>query len=378
MSGVDAEAECVPNKLQQKAKPGRKKKVQDAGAPATDPISTANGEAPQQPVAEKKAPAKRAKKPPPEPAPMYHPGLRPAPLAGGEAGPKLLSWNVAGIRAVLKKDAEAIRRLLSEEGASVLCLQETKLQASHVADVQAAMGLPPGWHASWACSQDKLGYSGVATLTAEAPLSVVVGLGASQHDAEGRIITTELEDMYVVNVYVPNAGDGLRRLDYRVGEWDTALSAHVVALQAHKPVVVTGDLNVAREEIDIHNPKGNLRSAGFTQEERDSFARHLLGTSTPPAGTDSGEGPQGGSVGASSAAAAGMVDTFRRQHPGVVGYTYWTHKFNCREKNKGWRLDYFLVSEALWPRVHDSYPLQHVKGSDHCPIGLALRRVAAQ
>lgn len=275
--------------------------------------------------------------------------MRPPPLAAGQAF-KVLSWNVAGLRALLKKDPQAISRLVEEEQPDVLCLQEHKLQTDHCGAVTEQLGLK-GWHAAWNCSTDKKGYSGVAVLSRAAPLSVAKGLDVRDHDGEGRLIAAEYERCYVVNTYVPNSGDGLKRLDYRVGSWDPALAAFIKQLEQNKPVVLTGDLNCAPQEIDIHDPKRNLRSAGFTQEERDSFARLLLGE-------------------------CGLVDAFRRRHPGVVGYTYWSFRSNARASNKGWRLDFFLVSSALAEggRLHDAYHLPAVAGSDHCPVGLVLKK----
>lgn len=367
-----------------------------------------------------------------------------------------------GLRALLQKDAGALTRLVAAEQPDVLCLQETKLQAEHVSDAEASSKLlasagGPFSQAHFNCSTAKKGYSGVAVFCRSPALSVAKGIGAPEHDDEGRVLTVELPDLFVVNVYVPNSGEGLKRLEYRTGSWDVAFAAYircvwrpgirawthsvdillnffcmmvsvvfslrlqfmilhlllrpvgapsvavfptsscaapehgshplcvqsyvstryltlcpvviarhvavvvavvlivvsVVAhylsrgLEAKKPVIVTGDLNCAHTEIDIHNPKGNLRSAGFTQEERDSFSAQIIG--------------------------AGYVDTFRRQHPGVVGYTYYSYRFNARANNKGWRLDYCLASAALEPRLHDAFILPTVTGSDHVPLGLVLK-----
>eukprot|EP00803_Ostreobium_quekettii_P001739 evm.model.scf_239.4 EVM.evm.TU.scf_239.4 scf_239:92113-94459(+) len=205
--------------------------------------------------------------------------------------------------------------LLAAEKADILCLQETKVQDVHTAAIEA--GLPNGWHAHWNCSTTKKGYSGTAVFSRQAPLSVTKGIGVEEHDGEGRVITAELEDLYVVNAYVPNSGAKLERLEYRVTSWDTQFSAYLKGLEARKPVILTGDLNCAHQEIDIHSPKTNLRSAGFTVEERTSFTKNFIDN--------------------------GFVDTFRRQYPDVVGYTYWSYKRKARENNKGWRLDYFLV-----------------------------------
>ncbi|XVE90857.1 hypothetical protein DITRI_Ditri20bG0109900 [Diplodiscus trichospermus] len=199
----------------------------------------------------------------------------------------------------------------------------------------------------WTCSNSKLGYSGTAIISRIKPLSVRYGIGISDHDSEGRAITAEFDSFYLLSVYVPNSGDGLRRLTYRITEWDPSLSNYIKELEKSKPVILTGDLNCAHEEIDIYNPAGNKRSAGFTIEERKSFGTNFL--------------------------SKGLVDTFRKQHQGVVGYTYWGYRHGGRKTNKGWRLDYFLVSEAIADNVHDSYILPDVMGSDHCPIGLILK-----
>ncbi|KAL4436574.1 hypothetical protein ABPG75_003713 [Micractinium tetrahymenae] len=300
--------------------------------------------------------AKRAPAKPKAPAgPAWEPSMRPPPL-GEDA--RILSWNVAGLRALLKKVKEAAEgkreehiphplALAEQERADVLCLQEIKLQDEHCSDALKELRLPDGWHATWNCSQNKKGYSGTAILSREEPLSVSCGIGMEDHDGEGRVVTAEFPDFFLVNCYVPNSGEGLKRLDYRVNQWDKEFAAYLKGLEARKPVVLTGDLNVAPTELDIHNPKGNLKSAGFTPEERASFQANLLG--------------------------AGFVDCFRAQYPGAVAYTYWGYRFNARANNKGWRLDHFLVSSALAPRVHDCYHLPHVMGSDHCPLGLVLK-----
>ncbi|PRW45261.1 apurinic endonuclease-redox [Chlorella sorokiniana] len=284
--------------------------------------------------------------------------MRPPPLAGDAKACRILSWNVAGLRALLKKVKEAqegrleqnvpsLPALVEAEKADVLCLQEIKLQADHCEGVLAELGLP-GWHVTWNCSKDKKGYSGTAILSKDSPLSVSCGIGDPDHDGEGRVVTAEFDQFFLVNTYVPNSGEGLKRLDYRVQQWDKEFAAYLQGLQQRKPVVLTGDLNVAPTDIDIHNPKGNLKSAGFTPEERASFADNLL-------------------------AGCGLVDTFRAQHPEAVGYTYWSYRFNARANNRGWRLDHFLVSQALHERVHDCYLLPGVMGSDHCPLGLVLK-----
>ena len=266
----------------------------------------------------------------------------------------IVSWNVAGLRAFLKKAPEDLETLVREESPDVFCIQEHKLQeGKHGEDARAALHeyFPECGHGYWNFSTVKKGYSGTAILSKKEPLRVTYGLTHEDHsenDEEGRIITAEFDSFYVVNTYVPNSGAGLKRLDYRVQEWDVALSRHVKALEERegKPVVLVGDMNCAAEEIDIHSPKTNLRSAGFTIEERESFAERYLKN--------------------------GLTDAFRTLHPGIVGYTYWGYRFNLRAKNKGWRLDYFLLSDALMNRVHDCYHLPSFMGSDHAPLGISV------
>lgn len=272
--------------------------------------------------------------------------MRPPPLGGDIKHVKLMSWNVNGLRALLKLESFSALELAQREDFDVLCLQETKLQEKDVEAIK--QGLLEGYDNSfWTCSVSKLGYSGTAIISRIPPLSVRYGLGISDHDSEGRLVTTEFDSFYLISGYVPNSGDGLRRLSYRITEWDPSLSNYVKELEKSKPVVLTGDLNCAHEEIDIYNPAGNKRSAGFTIEERKSFEENFLNK--------------------------GFVDTFRKHHPNVVGYTYWGFRHGGRKTNKGWRLDYFLVSESIANNVHDSYILPDVKGSDHCPIGLVLK-----
>ncbi|WJX11120.1 hypothetical protein P8452_01767 [Trifolium repens] len=272
--------------------------------------------------------------------------MRPPPLSRDTKFVKLLSWNVNGLRALLKLEGFSALQLAQREDFDVLCLQETKLQEKDTEEIKQR--LLDGYENSfWTCSVSKLGYSGTAIISRIKPLSVRYGLGISDHDSEGRLVTVEFDTFYLVTGYVPNSGDGLKRLSYRVTEWDPALSNYLKDLEKSKPVVLTGDLNCAHEEIDIYNPAGNKRSAGFTDEERKSFETNFL--------------------------SKGFVDTFRRQHPGVVGYTYWGYRHGGRKHNRGWRLDYFLVSESIADKVHDSYILPDVVGSDHCPIGLVMK-----
>ncbi|XP_004516362.1 DNA-(apurinic or apyrimidinic site) endonuclease, chloroplastic isoform X2 [Cicer arietinum] len=272
--------------------------------------------------------------------------MRPLPLSQDTKSVKLLSWNVNGLRALLKLEGFSALQLAEREDFDVLCLQETKIQEKDIEEIKKR--LIDGYENSfWTCSVSKLGYSGTAIISRIKPLSVKYGLGISDHDSEGRLVTAEFDTFYLITGYVPNSGDGLRRLSYRVDEWDPALSNYLKELEKSKPVVLTGDLNCAHEEIDIYNPAGNKRSAGFTDEERKSFETNFL--------------------------SRGFVDTFRKQHPGVVGYTYWGYRHGGRKNNRGWRLDYFLVSESIVDKVHDSYILPDVVGSDHCPIGLVMK-----
>ncbi|KAH0933013.1 hypothetical protein HID58_010130 [Brassica napus] len=274
--------------------------------------------------------------------------MRPPPLPEGTKSVKIMTWNVNGLRALLKLESFSALQLAQRENFDVLCLQETKIQVKDVEEVKKA--LSDGYdHSFWSCSVSKLGYSGTAIISRIKPLSVRYGTGlsGSDHDIEGRIVTTEFDSLYLISTYVPNSGDGLKRLSYRIEEWDRTLSKYIKELEKTKPVVLTGDLNCAHEEIDIYNPAGNKRSAGFTIEERQSFRENFLDK--------------------------GLVDTFRKQHPGVVGYTYWGYRHGTRKTNKGWRLDYFLVSESIAANVHDSYILPDINGSDHCPIGLILK-----
>lgn len=277
----------------------------------------------------------------------YNPrAMRPPPLTRDTNFVKLISWNVNGLRALLKLEASSALQLSKREDFDVLCLQETKIQEKDVENIKRC--LLDGYENSfWTCSVSKLGYSGTAIISRIKPLTVKYGLGISDHDSEGRLVTVEFDSFYLLCGYVPNSGDGLKRLSYRVTQWDPALSNYMKELEKSKPVILTGDLNCAHEEIDIHDPAGNKRSAGFTEEERQSFGTNFL--------------------------SKGFVDTFRRQHPGVVGYTYWGYRHGGRKTNKGWRLDYFLVSESIADKAHDSYILSDVGGSDHCPIGLILK-----
>lgn len=247
---------------------------------------------------------------------------------------RLISWNVNGLRACVGKGFEDIFRELD---ADFFCLQETKMQAGQL-DLQF-----DGYHSFWNYA-DKKGYSGTAIYTRHEPLSVAYGIGIDEHDHEGRVITLELPQFYLVTVYTPNSQDELRRLDYRM-QWERDFQDYLLKLNARKPVVVCGDMNVAHEEIDLKNPKTNRRNAGFTDEEREAMTRLL----------DSG-----------------FVDTFRRLHPDEVTYSWWSYRFRAREKNTGWRIDYFLVSESLVPQVAEAKIHTQIMGSDHCPVEVDL------
>lgn len=247
---------------------------------------------------------------------------------------RLISWNVNGLRACVGKGFEDIFRELD---ADFFCLQETKMQAGQL-DLQF-----DGYHSFWNYA-DKKGYSGTAIYTRHEPLSVAYGIGIDEHDHEGRVITLEMLQFYLVTVYTPNSQDELRRLDYRM-QWERDFQDYLLRLNARKPVIVCGDMNVAHEEIDLKNPKTNRRNAGFTDEEREAMTRLL----------DSG-----------------FVDTFRRLHPDEVTYSWWSYRFRAREKNTGWRIDYFLVSESLAPRVAEAKIHTQIMGSDHCPVEVDL------
>ena len=248
---------------------------------------------------------------------------------------KLISWNVNGLRACVGK---GFYESLAALDADVVCLQETKLQAGQI-DL-ALEDYETYWNYA-----DKKGYSGTAIFTRRHPLSVTYGLGIDLHDHEGRIITAEYENFYLVTAYVPNSQDGLRRLDYRQ-QWDKDLRAYLKGLETKKPVVLCGDLNVAHREIDLKNPKSNRKNAGFTDEEREGFQQLLD---------------------------AGFVDTFRHFYPDQTDiYSWWSYRFRAREKNAGWRIDYFVVSEALRPQLVSAAIHTDIYGSDHCPVEVVI------
>ena len=249
---------------------------------------------------------------------------------------RFISWNVNGLRACLKKGFEDAFWGLD---ADFFCLQETKLQPG-----QVELELP-GYEQFW-CSADKKGYSGTAIFAKEAPLSVQYNLGIDEHDHEGRVITLEYPEFYLVCVYTPNAQDGLKRIDYRMA-WDDAFRDHVSALDQKKPVIICGDMNVAHNEIDLKNPGPNRGNAGFSDEERGKFTELLD---------------------------AGFTDTFRALYPDMTGaYSWWSYRFNARANNAGWRIDYFLVSDRLRAQIGKAYICPEIFGSDHCPVGLDLQ-----
>ena len=252
---------------------------------------------------------------------------------------KLISWNVNGLRACLNK---GFLDFFQREAPDVLCLQETKLQPH-----QIELDLP-GYHQYWN-SAEKKGYSGTALFTKMEPLAVTYGIGIPEHDTEGRVITAEYEDFYLVCCYTPNAQRGLTRLDYRM-VWEDAFRAYLKELDGKKPVILCGDLNVAHQEIDLKNFKTNRGNAGFTDEERGKMTELLD---------------------------AGFVDSFRSLYPDVTGaYSWWSYMYHARENNAGWRIDYFICSQRLKDRIADSKILADVMGSDHCPVELDLREEA--
>ena len=248
---------------------------------------------------------------------------------------KFISWNVNGLRACCEK---GFRESFKALNADFFCLQETKMQAGQL-DIEF------DGYKSWWNYADKKGYSGTAVFSRHEPLSVSYGMGIDEHDHEGRVITLEMPGFYLVNVYTPNSQDGLARLDYRM-TWEDDFRNYLLGLEKSKPVIVCGDLNVAHKEIDLKNPKTNRRNAGFTDEERGKFTE-LLGS--------------------------GFIDTFRHFYPDATGiYSWWSYRFRSREKNAGWRIDYFLVSEGLRNRLAGAGIHNEIFGSDHCPVELDI------
>ena len=248
---------------------------------------------------------------------------------------KLISWNVNGLRAVAGKGFADIFRDLD---ADFFCLQETKLQEGQL-DI-AFDGYTSDWNYA-----EKKGYSGTAIFTRHTPLSVSYGIGIADHDLEGRVITLEMQDFYLVTVYTPNSQDGLKRLDYRMN-WEDDFRNYLLRLDQTKPVIVCGDLNVAHQEIDLRNPKTNRKNPGFTDQEREKFTALL----------DSG-----------------FIDTFRHLHPDTTdAYSWWSYRFQARAKNAGWRIDYFVTSQRLAQNINDASILSDIMGSDHCPVQLII------
>ena len=250
---------------------------------------------------------------------------------------KLVSWNVNGLRAIVSKGL--FQEFMEKENPDIICLQETKLQQG-----QIKMDLE-GYEEYWNYA-DRRGYSGTAIFTKEKPISVTNGLGIDEHDHEGRVITAEFEDYYLVTVYVPNAKEDLSRLEYRQ-HWEDDFLSYIKKLEEKKPVIYCGDLNVAHREIDLKNPKSNKGHAGFTDEEREKLDVVL---------------------------SSDLVDTYRHFYPDKEGaYSWWSYRFHAREKNAGWRIDYFIASKALMPRIEDALIYADAYGSDHCPVGIIIK-----
>ena len=247
---------------------------------------------------------------------------------------KFISWNVNGLRACVGNDFSQSFESLN---ADFFCLQETKMQAGQL-ELQF-----PGYTSYWNYAEKK-GYSGTAIYTRKEPLAVTYGIGIDEHDHEGRVITLEYDKFFLVTVYTPNSQEELRRLDYRM-TWEDAFQAYLHQLDAKKPVIVCGDMNVAHQEIDLKNPKTNRRSAGFTDEERSKMTQLLNN---------------------------GFTDTFRTLHPEQITYSYWSYRFRAREKNAGWRIDYFLISDRLRPQLKGASIHTEIYGSDHCPVELDI------
>lgn len=252
---------------------------------------------------------------------------------------KLISWNVNGLRAIVNK---GFKEFFKEIDADIFCIQETKMQEAQLDE--NILEIFEGYNAYWN-SAEKKGYSGTAIFTKQKPLNVTYGIGKEEHDKEGRVITLEFEKFYMVNIYTPNSKRELERLDYRQ-LWEDEIRAYLLKLKENKSVVMCGDLNVAHTEIDLKNPKTNRKNAGFTDEERAKMTELLN---------------------------AGFVDTYRYKYPEVEGkYSWWSYMFHAREKNAGWRIDYFIVSENLKDKIEDAKILDDIYGSDHCPVELDL------
>lgn len=258
---------------------------------------------------------------------------------------KIIAWNVNGLRSIIKK--KVLSELIEKEKPNIICLGETKISCPFL-DVQEQLkkNIKGYKYRYWGPCLSKGGYSGTTILSKKKPINVFYGMNISELDQEGRMITLEFKDYYLVHVYTPNSGRALKRLKYRIENWDISFRKYIINLNKNKPTIVCGDLNVAHKEIDIHNPKGNLKNSGFTKEERDSFTKLL--------------------------SKANLVDTYRKLNPVKEEYSFWTYMHNAREKNKGWRIDYFLISKAKSSWVKKSEILTKVKGSDHAPIMLKL------
>lgn len=251
----------------------------------------------------------------------------------------LVSWNVNGIRAMIKKD---FIKDVREMNPDIICLQETKGQPE---DVKTALELLPEYNVAVNSSKARKGYSGTAILSKEKPLEVFYDMGIEEHDQEGRVIVAEFENFFVLTVYTPNSGEGMKRLNYRA-TWDDAFREYVISLEEKKPVIICGDLNVAHSEMDIARSKENYnKQSGYTQTEIDGLDALL---------------------------AEGYVDTFRMKYPDEVKYSWWNYKYRARERNVGWRIDYFLVSEKLQDQVDEAYIYNEYMGSDHCPVGIKI------
>lgn len=248
---------------------------------------------------------------------------------------KLISWNVNGLRAVLKK---GFTELFNEIDADIFCIQETKMQEGQIENFELE-GYTQYWN-----SAIKKGYSGTAIFTKIKPINVSYGIGKEEHDTEGRVITLEFEKFYLVDIYTPNSKRELERLDYRM-IWEDEIRCYLIKLNKTKPVIMCGDLNVAHEEIDLKNPKTNRRNAGFSDEERNKMTELL---------------------------SSKFVDSFRYLYPDKVEYSWWSYMGNAREKNIGWRIDYFIVSEDIKDKIEDAFILNEIYGSDHCPVGLKI------
>lgn len=247
---------------------------------------------------------------------------------------KFVSWNVNGFRAIFTK---GFTEIFKEMDADFFCLQETKMQVGQ-------LEFNPEGYVSYFNSAVKKGYSGTAIYTRHTPLSVAYGINEENHDQEGRVITLEYENFYLITVYTPNSQEELRRLPYRM-EWEDAFRSYLLKLDEKKPIIVCGDLNVAHNEIDLKNPSTNRRNAGFSDEERGKFT-DLLG--------------------------AGFVDTYRAMYPETIGYTWWSYRMRAREKNVGWRIDYFVISARIYEELHGAFIHDDVMGSDHCPVSIEL------